>query len=119
VAVVELTSTISGVHISFGHVGVGGRGGGGCVVMLKTNCPLRGVGSGPVLPATVTAVSCPGATLPPGFVHSTDATPSASIVISNVVPPRPATLPVHVTCAPMSVHTGAPAPFSMKWPLCA
>jgi len=35
----------------------------------------------------------------------------ATTVISNVVPPSPATLPVHRTCSPMSKHSGAPAPF--------
>ena len=66
-----------------GHVGVGGSGSGDSGVMEKKNCPLRGVGSGPVVPATVTAVSCPGATFPPGFWHSTVATPGAAMVISK------------------------------------
>jgi hypothetical protein len=43
--------------------------------------------------------------------------PEAEILISNVVPPRPATLPVHSTVVPSSVQLGAPAPFSMKCPL--
>jgi hypothetical protein len=58
-----------------------------------------------------------GRDFPPGFVHSTDAMSAAEILISNVVPPRPATLPVHSTVVPSSVHRGAPAPFSMKCPL--
>src|SRR5215207_4936479 len=56
---------------------------------------------------------------PPGFSHSTVAMPEASTVISKVVPPRPATLPVHCTCVPMSVHSGAFAPPVTKCPLCA
>src|SRR5918995_2268692 len=52
-------------------------------------------------------------------MHTTLATPSASIVIVNVVPPRPATFPLHWTCTPMSVQFGAFAPDSMKCPLCA
>src|SRR6266545_1601568 len=102
VAVVKATSVITGVHWSFGHVGVGGRGAGESVVIVNSYWPLRGVGSGPVVPDTVTAVSCPGARLPPGLIHTTDAMPGASTVIVNVVPPRPATLPVHVTCRPIS-----------------
>lgn len=41
--------------------------------------------------------------------------PVAVAVISNVVPPRPATLPVHCSCVPMSVHVGVPT----KCPDCA
>src|SRR6266498_1272416 len=52
-------------------------------------------------------------------MHTTEAMPSATTVISNVVPPRPATLPVHWTCKPMSVQTGALAPLVMKCPLSA
>ncbi len=40
-------------------------------------------------------------------------------MISNVVPPRPATLPTQRTCVPMSVQTGALPPPVRKWPLCA
>src|SRR5918994_6771519 len=110
---------MSATHWSLGHVGVGGSGSGSSVVIVTVADPFRGVGCGPVLPATVTAVSCPGATLPPGLVHSTDAIPGAEIVTSNVVPPRPATLAVHSTCVPMSVQSGALPPCSMKCPLCA
>jgi len=57
VAVVNVTSVISGVHMSFGHVGVGGSGAGEFVVIMKTYWPFRGVGSGVVVPETVTEVS--------------------------------------------------------------
>jgi hypothetical protein len=42
--------------------------------------------------------------LPAGLVQVTLAVPSAETKIVNVVPPRPATLPLHWTCVPMSVH---------------
>src|ERR687898_1151191 len=54
VAVVNATSTTVVVHISLGHVGVGGSGAGSSVSMVNTNWPFRGVGSGPVVPATLT-----------------------------------------------------------------
>jgi hypothetical protein len=47
------------------------------------------------------------------LVHSTLAVPGADTVISNVVPPSPATLPEHSTVVPSSVQVGAPT----KWPL--
>src|SRR5918995_6102796 len=45
--------------------------------------------------------------------------PEAVTVISNVVPPRPATFPEHWTCVPMSTQLGAFLPLVMKRPLCA
>ena len=51
--------------------------------------------------------------------HCTLAMPCAATVISNVVPPRPATLPLHATCTPMSRHDDALPPPVMKCPLCA
>jgi hypothetical protein len=112
------TSTAVAVHWGFGHVGTFGTAG-AKDVRVNPNCPFLGVGCGPLLPDTVRLVFWPGATFPPGFVHSTIAVPVASTVISNVVPPSPATLPVHCTCVPISLHSGAPAPRSMKCPLWA
>jgi hypothetical protein len=40
-------------------------------------------------------------------------------VISNVVPPSPATFTSHDTWVPTSVHSGALPPPVTKWPLCA
>ena len=53
--------------------------------------------------------------MPAGLVQVTLAVPCAVTVIVNVVPPRPATLPLHWTCVPMSVQVCVPT----KWPLCA
>jgi hypothetical protein len=80
---VNTTSTMLAVHISLGHVGVGGGCGGSSVSMPNTNWPFRGVGSGPLVPATLTAVSWPGATFSPGFVHSVSPVPAAVTLISN------------------------------------
>jgi hypothetical protein len=53
--------------------------------------------------------------LPAGLVHSTVAVPGADTRIVKVVPPRPATLPVHSAVVPSSVQTGVPT----KCPDCA
>jgi hypothetical protein len=57
VAVVNVTSVITGVHLLFGHVGVAGSGPGGAVVRVNVNWPFVGVGIGPVDPVAVTVVS--------------------------------------------------------------
>ena len=57
VAVVNVTSTMFGVHWLFEHVGVGGRGSDRHWCIEYRNEPFRGVGSGVVVPATVTDVS--------------------------------------------------------------
>jgi hypothetical protein len=107
------TSTTVAVHFGFGHEPAGVVGVSDSTV--KRNWPFLGVASGPLLPVVVVEKLCPGATLPAGFVHSTLAVPGAETTSSKVVPPRPATLPVHSTVVPSSVQTGVPT----KWPLCA
>lgn len=63
---------------------------------------------------------CPGPErCPAGLMQTTSAIPWASMVIVKVVPPRPATFPVHSTCVPMSVQVGALRPPVRKCPLCA
>ena len=52
---------MSGVQPLFGHVGVAGSGSGSADSTVYRNEPFLGVGSGPELPATSTAVFCPGA----------------------------------------------------------
>src|SRR6266511_1404764 len=61
----------------------------------------------------VAVVNCTSVTVAVhiGFGHE----PGAETLIVNVVSPRPATLPVHCTCVPMSVQVGVPT----KCPACA
>src|SRR6266542_6550421 len=113
VAVVNCTSVTVAVHIGFGHEPGGAVG--AVVVTSNWYWPFLGVGTGPVVPVTVVVKVWPGATFPPGLVHSTIAVPGAETLIVNVVSPRPATLPVHCTCVPMSVQVGVPT----KCPACA
>src|SRR5215213_7390838 len=113
VAVVNSTSVTVAVHFGFGHDPAGAVG--AFDVTVYGDWPFRGVGNGPDDPAAVNEKLWPGATLPAGFVHVTLAVPCADTVMVKVVPPRPATLPLHETCVPMSVHVCVPT----KWPLCA
>jgi hypothetical protein len=113
VASVNATSVTVAVHIGFGHDPAGAVG--ATDVTVNRAWPFLGVGNGPLLPATVVVKLCPGATLPAGLVQVTLAVPVAVTVIVKVVPPRPATLPLHWTCVPMSVQVGSPT----KCPLCA
>src|SRR6266511_3392109 len=113
VAVVNCTSVTVAVHIGFGHEPGGAVG--AVVVTSNWYWPFLGVGTGPVVPVTLVVKVWPGATFPPGLVHSTIAVPGAETLIVNVVSPRPATLPVHCTCVPMSVQVGVPT----KCPACA
>jgi hypothetical protein len=98
------TSVTVAVHIGFGHDPGGAVG--VFDVTVNRAWPLRGVAKGPLVPATVVEKFCPGATLPAGLVQVTVAVPGADTVIVKVVPPRPATLPVHWTCVPMSRQVG-------------
>jgi hypothetical protein len=113
VAVVKATSVTVAVHMGFGHESAGAEG--AFDVTVYGDWPFLGVGNGPELPVAVKERLCPGATFPAGLVHVTLAVPCAVTVIVNVVPPRPATLPLHETCVPMSVQVWVPT----KWPLCA
>jgi hypothetical protein len=106
VAFVNSTSVTVAVHIEFGHEPAGADG--AFDVTVKRAWPFLGVGKGPLLPVVVVVKFWPGATFPPGFVQVTLAVPCAETWIVNVVPPSPATLPVHRTCVPMSVHVGVP-----------
>jgi hypothetical protein len=113
VAVVNATSVTVAVHIGFGHDPGGAVG--VFDVTVNRAWPFLGVANGPLVPATVVVKLCPGATLPAGLVQVTLAVPVADTVIVKVVPPRPATLPVHCTCVPMSRQVGVPT----KCPACA
>jgi hypothetical protein len=113
VAVVNVTSVTVAVHIGFGH-DPGGADGVSDVTVNRA-WPFRGVANGPLVPVTVVLKLCPGATLPAGLVQVTLAVPGADTVIVKVVPPRPATLPLHDTCVPMSLQVGSPT----KCPACA
>jgi hypothetical protein len=76
---VNSTSVTSAVHFGFGQAPAGAVG--SAVVKLNLAWPFLGVGCGPVVPAKSVSKLWPGATFPAGFVHWTDAMPSASTVI--------------------------------------
>ena len=61
-------------------------------------------------PVVVCASDDKRATLPAGLVQVTSALPCADTKIVNVVPPRPATLPVQVTVVPLSDLLAEPGP---------
>jgi hypothetical protein len=109
----NVTSVTVAVHCGFGHEPGGAAG--VSVLTVDRAWPLRGVGKGPLCPVAVVSKVCPGATLPAGLVQVTVAVPGADTRIVKVVPPRPATLPVHWTCVPMSRQVGSPT----KCPACA
>jgi len=94
-SLVNSTSVTLAVHCGFGQDPAGATGAFDVTVNLA--CPFLGVAKGPLLPARSVSKLWPGATFPAGLVHWTLAIPSAATVIVNVVPPRPATFPVHCT----------------------
>jgi hypothetical protein len=111
VAVVNATSTISGVHWSFGHVGVGGRGSGSSVSMVNTNAPFRGVGSaGGACHGDCGVLSRCDVAVRVGALDRCDA--ACLDRDPERRPSEPGDLAGVLTVVPSSVHTGVPAPCS-------
>ena len=114
VASPNVTSVMFGVHLLFGHVGVGGNGSGSYDVRLNRNWPFS------ASPAGQSFLRCPGRVLSRrnvsgrvGALDSRDALRRDRDRERRSA--ETATLPLHSTCVPTSVQVGVPT----KRPLCA
>src|ERR687891_346324 len=105
VAEVKSTSVMVAVHLRFGQTTAGLGAGGSAGVTSKEVRPFLPWMSD-CDPDAFPDVSCPGATLPAGFVQVTEPVPVASSTTVRFSLPRPDTFPVTLRVVPSSVKVG-------------